>query len=180
MEYRTEVWKDIVGYEGLYQVSSFGRVKSLDKLIKGKSGSLVPRKEKALRLDIDVDGYLIATLTKDNNSKKYKVHRLVAMNFIPNSFKKSQVNHIDNVRNNNKVSNLKWGTPSENSKHMRMCDRQAKGDKIGNSKLNEEKVTKIRDLISKKIPYKAIAKKFSVYPGTIQKIRSRTTWKHIK
>lgn len=94
---KKEIWKDILGYEGLYQVSNFGRVKSL------KFG-----KERILKLTKDKDGYLIVNLYKNNKSKTFKVHRLVAEAFIPNPDNLPQVNHKDEDKSNNIVSNLEW------------------------------------------------------------------------
>ena len=81
---KKEIWKDILGYEGLYQVSNFGRVKST------KFG-----KERILKLTKDKDGYLIVNLYKNNKSKTLKVHRLVAEVFLPNPYNLPQVNHKD-------------------------------------------------------------------------------------
>lgn len=94
---KKEIWKDILGYEGLYQVSNFGRVKSL------KFG-----KERILKLTKDKDGYLIVNLYKNNKSKTFKVHRLVAEAFIPNPDNLPQVNHKDEDKSNNILSNLEW------------------------------------------------------------------------
>jgi hypothetical protein len=105
-----EVFKDIEGYEGLYQVSNLGRVKSLE--YKGK------KREKILKLSKNKSGYLIVNLFKLQKSKSINVHRIVAENFIPNKYNKIQVNHIDGVKFNNCVDNLEWCTPSENVNHF--------------------------------------------------------------
>ena len=91
-------WKDIPGYEGLYQVSNLGEIKSLGN---GKT-----RKEKILRLTKDKYGYLYITLSENGKLKKFKVHRLVAMAFIPNPNNYTQINHKDENRSNNRVENL--------------------------------------------------------------------------
>ena len=105
-----EVWKDIKGYNGDYQVSSIGRVKS--KKIK-KHKILKP----GYRLSNKKKTYDFVVLCKNNNCKKHSVHRLVAQAFIPNPENKPQVNHIDFNKKNNNVSNLEWCTISENKLH---------------------------------------------------------------
>lgn len=105
----TEEWRDIKGFEGHYQVSSFGKVKSI-KLIK-------LNKAKILKSYADRGGY--ATIYFNFNRKRYfqLVHRLVAIAFISNPEDKEQVDHIDTDKQNNHVSNLRWCTRSENMKY---------------------------------------------------------------
>lgn len=117
-----EIWKDIAGYEGLYQVSNFGRVRSLDRIIvRGTSKRRGPHKArlkgKVLTLVSGVEGYLVVPLGKSNPC--CRVHRLVAEAFIPNPENKPQVNHIDGNVKNNRVDNLEWCTGQENLIHAR-------------------------------------------------------------
>jgi hypothetical protein len=113
----TEVWKDIEGYEGLYQVSNFGRVKSCEKMVVHFRGGFRKLKEKVRKLSKDSDGYLILDLHKDGVGKFKKVYRLVANAFLENNSNKSQVNHINGIKHDNKIDNLEWCTNSENQKH---------------------------------------------------------------
>ena len=92
-----EIWKDIENYEGLYQISNKGHVKSLYK------GS-----ERILKLWDNGRGYLRVYLTKENTSKHIRVHRLVARAFIPNPYNLPEINHIDENKKNNSVENLEW------------------------------------------------------------------------
>jgi len=111
-----EVWKDIKNYEGLYQVSSFGRVRSLDrqawngKVWHEKKGvSLALRKHNA--------GYLSVALSKEGRVDYFLVHRLVGEAFLERCPSKSEINHIDEDKYNNHVGNLEWATPKENMNH---------------------------------------------------------------
>ena len=104
-----EVWKDIKGYESLYQVSNMGRVKSLPRLHHPYEQILAPHEVKG--------GYLQAELLRDGSKKGIKIHRLVAEAFIPNPEGKREVNHIDGDKHNNAVDNLEWVTSSENQMH---------------------------------------------------------------
>lgn len=114
-----EIWKDIKGYEGLYQVSNLGNVKSLAKIIHMKKYDK-KTEDKILKLDLNKRGYLYIALCKNAKYKKFRVNRLVAETFIPNPKNLPQVNHIDrNVLNNN-VNNLEWCTNIENMKHARL------------------------------------------------------------
>lgn len=106
---RKEVWKDIRGYEGLYQVSNHGRVKSL--------GNKKTRKEKLLKASKDGAGYLMIWLYKEGKALSKTVHRLVAIAFV-NGYKDGlHVNHIDECKINNKASNLEWVTQMQNNNH---------------------------------------------------------------
>lgn len=111
-----EIWKDIEGYEGLYQVSNSGRVKSLERY-KENHSKLQKVEEKIKTVSIDNIGYYRVCLYKDNKLKNARVHRLVAQTFIPNPDNLREVNHKDGNKLNNNIDNLEWVTSSENNKH---------------------------------------------------------------
>lgn len=108
-------WKDVPNYEGLYQVSTDGQIRSLDRYVTYKKGKVVFYKGKKMKLHNDKDGYLTVGLSKDNKTKQCKVHRLVALCFIPNVNNLQEVDHIDTNRENNSVSNLRWVSREENN-----------------------------------------------------------------
>lgn len=109
-----EIWKDIEGYEGLYQISNLGEVKALPRNINNQ----FKNKEYNLKKIINKDGYYVINLKNSNHKNKiHRINRLVAMAFIPNPENKLQVNHIDGNKKNNKVENLEWCTAKENKQH---------------------------------------------------------------
>lgn len=121
-----EKWEDILGYEGLYQVSNWGKVKSMARTVLNKHGLPQKYPEKLLRVDVSNMGcskYYRVTLCKNHTTKRYLVHRLVAEAFICNPCNKEFVNHIDNNGENNEVTNLEWVTHSENMLHSQVQGR---------------------------------------------------------
>lgn len=126
-----EIWKDITGYEGLYQVSSFGRVKSLIK--KDSNGRIWP--ENIIKTYISNYGYENVTFTiKGNRTPVFKLHRLVAQSFIDNPDNKSTVNHKDGNKLNNRLDNLEWATHNEQMSHAKNTGLLATKERHGNYK----------------------------------------------
>ena len=122
-----EVWKDIKGYEGLYQVSNMGRVKTLAHVTICKNGIMLPVKERILEPGKKRNGYLRVDLCDGRDkTKQFYVHRLVCEAFHKNLENKPCVNHIDENRANNAASNLEWCTYRENNNHGSRTARIAK------------------------------------------------------
>lgn len=112
-----EVWKPVKDYEGHYEVSSFGRVKSLARMRKSAHGSMAPLRERILKLKTSKSGYKVVHIRRDDIQSHPSIHRLVAEAFIRNSDNKPTVNHIDTDKKNNNVFNLEWSTHSEQMQH---------------------------------------------------------------
>ena len=116
-----EIWKDIEGYEGIYQVSNFGVVKSLGRYVEnsGTINGLYHVKEKFLipTANKKRHDYFTIMLCKNGKQKRVRLNRLVAQAFIPNPDNKPEVNHIDGEKSNNRADNLEWVTSKENKEH---------------------------------------------------------------
>ena len=121
-----EIWKDIKGFEGLYRVSNLGRVKSLKRFRKGENGSLVTVKEKNLKLKLTYKGYYRVGLCKNSIVKWYLVHRLVFEAFNGTIPENMQVNHINEIKTDNRLSNLNLMTCKENINFGTGIERCAK------------------------------------------------------
>jgi hypothetical protein len=176
----SEVWLDIKGYDGHYQVSSFGRVKSLARLVECRKDVFVNKKEKFLS-DWDCGkGYRKVKLSKDGVEKSIRVHRLVAETFLSNPEAKSEVNHINGIKNDNRVENLDWCTSSENTIHAlnNKLKISQKGSEHGMSKLTENDVLEIRK-IGRSKGLKEVSKIFNVSESLISNVLLNKIWIHV-
>lgn len=117
-----EEWRDIEGYEGMYQVSTLGRVRSLDRVL----GNNHFQQGRMCKLRLKKGGYISVQLCKNSKHHEKNVHRLVAQAFIPNPDNKPTVNHIDEDKTNNAVSNLEWATHKENTNYGTGIERRIK------------------------------------------------------
>lgn len=179
-----EIWKDIPDFEGLYQVSNLGNVKTLERTTKNKQGTCL-RKEKLLNLNISNRGYVNVKLynTSKNIKKTIFVHKLVGLCFLNNANQYKEINHIDGNKLNNNINNLEWCSRSHNVKEAYRLNLRKettyKGEGNITSKLKDVDVLKIRDLYNKGISMIKISEMYKVVPGTIGFIVKNQTWTHI-
>jgi hypothetical protein len=160
-----EEWRGVFGLEDLYEVSNLGRVRNIKGLI---------MKQRTMR------GYKLIRLSRSNKAFHKQVHRLVAEVFLPNPENKPQVDHKDTDRGNNKVTNLKWVTGSENIKHVfEVGHKDMKGEKNGGSKLTAREVLAIRMSAKSGMKQKDIAELFGITKATVSLIVNKKLWKHI-
>lgn len=121
-----EIWASIKGYEGIYEVSSWGRVRSLDRKVtipKNGTTYTIKQRGKILSLSNDRNGYVTVHLYKEGHAWTVNVHRLVAATFIPNPMNLEQVNHKDFDTTNNHVENLEWMSLKDNNRHAQQHGR---------------------------------------------------------
>ncbi len=111
------IWKDIPGFEDLYQANTNGEIKSLDHFRVNGTGKYL-QKGKLLKFNKNPSGYLQVRLSKNGKAKTYRVNRLIALTFIDNPYQKETVNHINGNKQDNRIENLEWATPKEQTKHM--------------------------------------------------------------
>lgn len=152
-----------------YLINKLGQVKNI-------------RTQRVTQPRPDKDGYLRVVLWYNKRMHNLAVHRLIALHFIPNPKKKTQVNHIDGVKSNNSIRNLEWVSPEENRRHSTYLKLQAprRGTKHHNSKLSNQDIKEIRKLCKDNCPHDMISSIYNVRPGTISKVKLRTRWPHVK
>jgi NUMOD4 motif/HNH endonuclease len=176
IDYTNEEWRDIPGWEGLYQVSDCGRVRSLDRFATDKNV-----RGKMLKQGTKKAGYKFVALWKNNTGRPHHTHRLVAAVFCKKKDGADQVNHKDGNKANNNADNLEWVTCAENHHHrMDKLGIYVRGSRHGISKLTEEDVIEIRRLYSTgKYTQRKLSTMFSTEFQNIHCIVRRKTWTHL-
>lgn len=117
MNKTSEIWADIPGFEGAYQISNTGIIRSLDRKVNCRFGSYAIKKGKILKPSINGEGYYAVTLSKESKRQVRSIHRLLALAFLSNPKGKREVNHINGNKHDNRLENLEWVSSSENRKH---------------------------------------------------------------
>lgn len=171
-----ENWKPIIGYEGRYEISDLGRVKSYyyrgfkRKIPRIINGCINPS-----------TGYRQVELSDKNaKPKTWFIHRLILLAFVGKPPTTSHlVAHNDGIRTNSILSNLRWATGKENEADKKLHGTIIRGEKMYNSIFKEKDILKIRSLLSSNVTQTEIAKIYKVNKGTIQSIASGKTWKHV-
>jgi hypothetical protein len=164
----SEQWKAVVGYEGLYEVSSLGRVRKGPR----RGSGCVPGKILTLAVRGKRNSYVYLTLTKNNRHRKHYVHRLVAEAFVANPSHLPIINHKDGSKDNNDIGNLEWSSFSANLSH-------AYRSGLHPTKLSPKDVLQIRRLFNAGTPARDLADHYSVDPSTVHYVLKRAIWKHL-
>lgn len=172
-----ENWKDVNGYEGFYEVSDFGRVRSVSRWVKCKNGSIRWREGKTLKNIKQNTGYLTVHLSRDGIPKMISVQRLVAKAFIGHQPKGAVgVMHLDGTRDNNRVENLRYGSSVCNAAFMEEHGTISRGIARHNAKLDENKIRIIRMMADDGFKYQFIGNQFGVGLTTISAVVRRQNW----
>jgi len=171
-----ENWKGVVGCEGIYHISNYGRLKRVSL---GTGRGFRGRIGKILKWHPHTRGYLTTSLCKDGVQENGVLqHRLVAMAFVPNPNNYKSVNHVDGNKKNGCATNLEWCTNKQNTEHAISSGLFLVGERCPTSKLKEGQVLEIRKLYANMRVYE-IAKMLNYNRGTISDICLNKTWKHL-
>jgi len=175
-----EIWKRIDGHDNSFEISSCGKVRSLDRMVKYSDGRERFYAGRELRLQADKRGYMTVDIFKDGKRKNEKVHRLVAKSFVDGfSEIKNTVNHVDGDKKNNSYENLEWCSAKENAKHAKETGLMKSCDKHYKSKFTNEEVLKIRRECEGGRKQRSVAREYGVCETTIHQIVKGKTYKFV-
>lgn len=175
-----EIWNKIVGYEGVYEVSNFGSVKSLERVVQNSTTASGFMKVKGMLINSRMGkDYINITLTRFGKKNTFNIHRLVAIAFLENPENLPFVNHKDGNKLNNLLDNLEWSTEKENTRHAYSTGLIPSGSSSHYAKLDERSVAEII-FINKttKLTYSLIGKLFGVCPESVSNMCRGKSWKH--
>lgn len=179
---KSEVWKDVAGYAGVYQVSNLGRVRSVYRTVKYSDGRKYVYEGKIIKPTKNKNrgNYLYVTLSYNQKRVFKSLHRLVAETFIKNVGDKPEVNHIDGDKGNNKVSNLEWVTSKENSEHAVKNGLLPSGQYSHHAVFSNDQVRNMRKEYKGGLRLTDLAKRFRVNPSTMHSILNYRTYKNVE
>jgi hypothetical protein len=170
---QNEIWKQIPNYEGLYDVSNLGRVRSYQNF-----GFALKDNPKMMKQTKNKYGYVGLTLCKKGKREQVEVHRIVARAFLPHSGCGMQIDHINGVKTDNRVENLEWVTPKENTLRSVANGLKPTGERHWKSKLTQKQVKEIRTLYKTgKYSHRKLGAMFGVTHVNIGQIVRNETWK---
>lgn len=170
-----EEWRPAPGFDGLYEVSSYGRVRSIPRqTVCGVLGGGM------LAGSVESNGYIRVTLSRDGKGRRISLHRLVLDAFVGACPPGMECRHLDGVRANCNLSNLAWGTRSHNARdrlrHGTHVDNR--GERHGMTRLTDAQAREIFFLRQTGVPLSAVARSFGISQSTVSQIANRVTWKH--
>lgn len=181
----SETWLPVVGFEGFYEVSNYGNVRSVDHLSKQKRDSVgraMPArliKGRVIRQRLHQFGYLVVTLSVDGKHYTRTVHKLVAEAFIGKRDKDEVVRHLDGNPKNNRISNLSYGSQKQNMRDAITHGTVERGEKRYNAKLSNEDIVKMKMDIADGMQSVDVSKKYGVSEVYVCKVINNTRWKSI-
>ncbi len=169
-------WADIEGFEGFYQISASGRVKSVTRVVNGRTYHT-----RNMKISVQRQGYLGLGLHREGVGTSVLIHRLIAQAFIPNPNKLAEVLHIDGNKRNNCIDNLVWASKSDVQKNnwekgFMNSMNHSRGEHRHMAKLTNKKV---QEILKSADSTQQLAKQYGVSISTIKKVRQRRTWVHI-
>lgn len=166
-----EEWRSCPDYEGIYEVSSIGRVRRIGVASGARLGRILAQ-------TLSADGYPLVNLSAGNQSRSCRVHQLVCRAFIGERPPDGEVNHLDGNKANNRVANLEWTTRLGNAQHAARTGLYLRGPSAPNAKLTEADVLEIR-MLRGVASQRAIAKRFGLAQCTVKRIQLRQSWRHV-
>ncbi len=181
MMFCEEIWLDIPDYKGLYQASSLGRIKSIDRKILCRDGREKLIKGTVLSPSKNKHGYLAVALCLKGVPQTHTVHKLVSKTFLGLRPNHMQVNHLDGDKTNNAISNLEYCTPSDNTRHAFATGlNPSKGEANTSAKLKTDDIKSIVARASNGETLRSIASSYGLVVSSIWSIVNNKAWRHIE
>lgn len=174
-----EEWRAVPGFEGYYEVSNLGRVRSVLRVVARNDGRTTTIQSRIMGLHNNGRGYIAASLSRDNKARMHYVHRLVLMAFVGNPEEGQEANHIDFDRSNNRLSNLEWVTGLENVHHSRRAGRTGEGERHHAARLTETDVREARLLYANGWSQSKLAAKYGIRRESMRDIVNRKVWRMV-